>query len=207
MRVQAAVAAFVLLAFAGCSSPGPSAATAGPPRWITLDPVVLAEGAFEWHETGTGNALEYYELASQAVAHPCVWENPNGSEEVYFNNLRLPTGRASQGLGAWPGNLSLALDWTDQDWVGTALRIAYQAHGVEGWQETAPIERGTTLTVPIRVAAGNASADGEETEPAQGWSVWVCLPTDTGDPESPFMGSVQARVAFAPDPVLESELA
>src|SRR5688500_11600363 len=101
MRVL--LAAALLLSLAGCTSPAdPPAPAAEPETWVALPPAVLAEGAFRWHETGTGvaTALEYYDLASQAVAHPCVWEG-SGREEVYFNNLRLPTGRATQGLGEW----------------------------------------------------------------------------------------------------------
>jgi hypothetical protein len=211
--MRAVVAALSLLALAGCSSPEPLVAVAEAPRWVTLEPFTLAEGSFRWHETGTSaaSALEYYDLASQAVAHPCVWEG-GGGEEVYFNNLRLPTGRASQGLGPWSGNLSVGLDWTDEDWIGTALRVAYQAPGLEGWHETQPIERGSTLLVPIRVPADDRAAedgnwtseDGEEPDGAADWSVWVCLPTDSGEPESPFLGSVQAKVVFAPDPILET---
>lgn len=207
--MRAWLAAILVLALAGCASPEPAAAAAEPPRWVTPDLAVLAEGTFRWHETGSGlaTALEYYDLASQAIAHPCVWGG-NGGEEVYFNNLKLPTGRASQGLGEWSGNLSVGLDWTDEDWLGRALRIAYQAPGLHGWHETPPIERGSTLTVPIRVQAGNGTGDGDDGEAAASWSVWVCFPEDSGlAPQQPFMGSLQAKVVFQPDPVLESELA
>jgi hypothetical protein len=216
MRRSQALAAFgaaaLLLGLAGCAEPEAPAPLPAAERWVTPDPAVLAEGSFRWHETGTGvaNALEYYDLASQAVAHPCVWDSGSG-EEVYFNNLELPTGPGSRALGPWSGNLTVTLDWTDQDWIGTALRVAYQAPGLEGWHETAPIERGSTLTVPVRVPAANgtgmqgeAGAEAEEADGASDWSVWVCLGDDslTGPPE-PFVGSVQARLVFQPDPIRE----
>jgi hypothetical protein len=205
------VTACLLLGLAGCASPEPMASVAEPPRWVTPDPVALVEGTFRWHETGTGlnTALEYYDLASQAVAHPCVWEG-GGGEEVYFNNLRLPVGRESQRLGAWSGNLSITLDWTESDWVGTALRVAYQAPGLSGWHETGAIERGSTLVLPIRPSEGNQAEEDEDApadaDAAEGWSLWLCFARDTGEPESPFLGSVQAKLVFAPDPILESEV-
>lgn len=206
MRVQVAVVMLATLAvLAGCASPPEDLPTIAEPKWITPDPVALAEGSFRWHETGTGaaNPLSYYDLASQAIAHPCVWDGGGGGEEVYFNNLHLPTGRASQAPGAWSGNLSLSLDWTDQDWLGTALRVAYQAPGTAGWFETPPIERGSTLTVPIRLAPENNDTD--DSAISSDWSVWVCLPEDSSTgPQQPFVGSVQVKVVFTPDPVLES---
>jgi hypothetical protein len=198
----AALAAALLLP--GCASDAePEPAPVAGPVWVTVDPVVLAEGSYKWHETGTGgaNAMEYYDLASQAVAHPCVWDGGGGGEEVYFNNLQLPTARASEGLGPWSGNLTITLDWTDQDWVGTALRVAYQAPGLDGWRQTMPIERGSTLVESIHV---QPAEDEEEGYDVTEWSVWVCLGEDTGSgvPE-PFVGSVQAQVVFAPDPILQ----
>jgi hypothetical protein len=194
----------VLLALAGCAGPSPPEAVLEvEPRWVVLDPVVLVDGSFQWHETSTSmaNALEYYDLASQAIAHPCVWEG-SGGREPYFNNRQLPISGA--GLGAWSGNVSFTLDWTETDWIGSALRIAYRAPGVDGWQETPPIERGSSLVEAIRVEPRNATADDEDA--ASGWSIWVCLPTDSGQPEQPFMGSFTAKAVFTPDPVLESDL-
>lgn len=202
--VVLAALAFVV---SGCAAaPEAPAAPIKEDHWVTLDPVVLVEGSFRWHETGTSttNVLAFYNLASQAVAHPCIWEGSGGGEEVYFNNLRLPTGRSSQGLGPWSGNLSVTFDWTDEDWIGTALRAAYQAPGLDGLRETQPIDRGATLTVPIRVPASDEADD--EAGGAGGWAVWVCLPEYGAEPEAPFAGSVQAKVVFAPDPVLASML-
>lgn len=169
---------------------------------MVVDPVILVEGEFPWHDTG--NPLAPYNLASQAVAHPCIWDGGGSGEEVYFNNLKLPTGRGSQGLGDWSGNLSVTLDWSDEDWLGTALRIAYAAPGLSGLREDGPIGRGSTLVVPIRIPPSNAT---EDEDSAGSWSVWVCLPTNTLEPEQPFVGSVQAKVVFAPDPVPVTDLA
>jgi hypothetical protein len=208
VRVRVLVAVAVVTVLAGCAVPEEHVLEAAPPRWVTPEPAVLAEGSYVWHDTSSGgpaNALSYYDLASQAVAHPCVWDGGGGGEEVYFNNLHLPTGMASQGLGDWSGNLSVSLDWTDQDWIGTTLRIAYQAPGLEGWRETEPIERGSELVVPIRVVPANITGEGDAEPASSDWAVWVCLGDDTtGGPPEPFMGSVQAKVVFAPDPILEA---
>jgi hypothetical protein len=205
LLAAAAAAVVAALVLSGCSSdPDPTVLAQAEPTWITPDPAVLAEGTFPWHKTDASldGALEYYALASQTVAHPCVWESDTG-EEVYFNNLKLPTGRAGQGLGPWSGNLTLMLDWTDQDWVGTALRAAYMAPGVEGWQETPAIGRGETLTVPVKARSSNETADDDV---ATNWSLWLCFAADSVEPQQPFVGSVQAKVVFAPDPVPASEL-
>jgi hypothetical protein len=196
--VRPALALALAAVLAGCSSPD-AAPPAGPPAaWVTPDAVVLVDGVFTWHDTGLPgppNVMETFDLASQAVAHPCVWEG-TGSPEPYFNNLRLPT--AQSPYPAWSGNLSVTLDWTDADWVGTRLRIAYQGPATEEWQESEPIGRGTAAAIPVRhTPTGNAT--GEDAGP--GWSVWVCLPTDSGTLESPFLGDVAARVAFRPDPM------
>lgn len=195
-----ALAALLLLS--GCSTPtDPPVAVADEPRFVVVDPIVLAEGDFPWHDTT--DPLGYYNLASQAVAHPCVWDGGGSGEEVYFNNLKLPTGRAAQGLGEWSGNLSVTLDWSDEDWLGTALRIAYTAPGLSGLREEGPVERGSTLVVPIRMRQSNSTDDDASTS----WGLWVCLPTNTLEPEQPFVGSVQAKAVFAPDPVPASDLA
>jgi hypothetical protein len=181
VRVRVLVAVAVVTVLAGCAVPEEHVLEAAPPRWVTPEPAVLAEGSYVWHDTSSGgpaNALSYYDLASQAVAHPCVWDGGGGGEEVYFNNL---------------------------DWIGTTLRIAYQAPGLEGWRETEPIERGSELVVPIRVVPANITGEGDAEPASSDWAVWVCLGDDTtGGPPEPFMGSVQAKVVFAPDPILEA---
>jgi hypothetical protein len=190
---------------AGCASPdeGPAAPAVAEPMLVAVPPRVLVDGTFQWHETSGSNAMEYYDLASQAVAHPCVWDGGGSGEEPYFNNRELPVEDA--GLGAWSGNVSFTLSWTDADWTGTALRVAYQAPGLRGWEETRAIERGGSLVEAIRVPARNATA-GERDDAATGWQVWVCLPTESLEPAQPFVGSVTAQVVFTPDPVPDSEL-
>lgn len=171
---------------------------------MAVDPVVLVEGEYQWHETAGGATAyaEYYSLASQAVAHPCIYEGGGG--EVYFNNRKLPVSGASLALGPWSGNLTISLDWTDDDWRGTELRLAYQAPGLEGLRETPAIGRGTTLTLPIQVDPANATA---AADPGSGWSLWLCLPEDTsGGPQQPFMGSAQVTAVYAPDPVPEESV-
>ncbi|MEA3165871.1 MAG: hypothetical protein QOJ26_737 [Thermoplasmata archaeon] len=200
MRSWLAVAVLLL---AGCAAPEKPPAEAESPAWIVLDPVVFIDESVQWHGVGGSNAFEYYDLASQAVAHPCLWDGSGGTEP-YFNNRQLPL--SSAGLGPLSGNVTFTLDWTMQDWTGSALRIAYRAPGLKGWEQTGPIERGTDHIEPIALASRNATADADA-EVVSDWSVWVCLPTDTLEPEQPFVGSFHAKVVFVPDPVLESDLA
>lgn len=190
----------------GCSSPPAAVVTPVEPEWVTPAQVVLVDGTYVWHDTsGPAGALDYYALASQAISHPCVWDS-GSSREPYFNNLRLPSGPSP--LPPWPGNLTVTLDWTSQDWIGSQLRLAYRGPGVESWQEEGPLSRAESHTIRVRVTSANETGEeGQESAEPANWTFWACLPTDTLEPEQPFMGSLTVKVSFAADPMPASMLA
>lgn len=124
-------------------------------------PVELVAATLAWHE---GSVIEPYHVATQPVAHPCVYEGDDGEAEPYFNNLhvsgRTPVGAMPPGTRA----LEVALDWTDADYLGDTLVLAYREG--DAWRTTDPLPKGTSV-VDVRDVKRTTRAD-----------LWLCVAGD-----------------------------
>lgn len=194
MRAWLALA-LVLGCLAGCTTQAPpatlSAAEATPLE--PPQPIELANGTYQWHELKPGPyaALTAYEIASQTTANPCLFDG-----KPYFNNRKVPT--AAPDAEPQNGTLDVHLDWTDTDFTGKTLVVAYRAPGVDDYQESDRIPRGDHAALPVHVAPG--SEDG-------GWELWLCInddssiPSDPGWQNGPVLGAIHVEATFFPDAV------
>jgi hypothetical protein len=208
MRFAVLVATGLLLA--GCSSP-PDAETTAPEEVAaavegeqeangmasaeSAGPVLLVDGTYTWHEP---RPVPYviqtpFNLATQTVSNPCL--SQDGSP--FFNNLRLPV-RAETAPS--DGALTITLDWTDVDFLGKTLVLAYKSPGDAAFTVTDRIPRATETVLPV-VAAATPAEDGEGITP---WDLWLCLNgrddgvATPGWQNGPFTGAVRVQATFSP---------
>lgn len=189
-----ALAALALL-LAGCLAP-PDAPVQDTPEveWWTPPLLVVADGTYQYHEVGSGASvpavLELYDLASQAVAHPCHWDGG-----AYFNNRQVPTPTGDQPVRN--GTLRLSFDWSDEDYPFPTLLAGYRAPGMRALAESPRIARGETIEVRIEPGRDGDSRD---------WALYACINSEDDGPASPdwqpgpFLGSFTVHAEFQPDP-------
>ena len=143
-RVRILLAAAAALLLAGCASdPSPSTSGTPEPQLVQPEPVVLAEGTYVWHpeQAGLFAPLTYYNLASQTVANPCLYEG-----RPYFNNFDVPTGRGGMGHLPLNGTLSLTLDTTAKGEDVTVVATGRLVHEALAAAEQAE-EQGVSVEV------------------------------------------------------------
>jgi hypothetical protein len=211
MRILVAL----LVMLAGCASPAPSDDLVVPPgEPPAFEPVALVSGVVSWHwDEGTSFPAIFsavYDPATQPIVHPCLF-----NEEPYFNNLPLSLKLAMQLVPVAADAVEVFLDWTDLDFRGSQLAIAYRIDD-GAWQESPYIPRGGAILLEVPRAPANATGANEtaiesasnstrpttapgrpvaEEEPpseTQRWDVWVCLSRS----EDSFVDSP----AYSPEP-------
>lgn len=194
--------AVALLALAGCSAPAAPGPVATPASQAS--PAVtatLVDGTFAWHETAVSeNAV--VTRAVQPVAHSCVFQG-----KPYLTNRDLPVERGLENVTP-PGTLGIDLDWTDLDYVGTTLVVAFRPAGSDNYSVSPPVTRGDHLDVavpPPANASANATAAGAD-QLVTGWAVSLCLVEGNGNVTTPgwtpaeVTGSIKAKLTFTPSP-------
>lgn len=142
---------------------------------------LIAQGAVRWH--GDPSApLNAYSQVAQIVAHPCAWE----PREVYFTNQLIGAFEMPYGTD----EVGVTFTWELTNTPSMELRAAWRS-GDKAYAETSPFVSGTTYRI-----AQNVTDWQDEFGPFAGksWELWACLPDDTGDSASLYIGELDFRV-------------
>ena len=167
-------------ALGGClDAPTPAAPLDADGTLPTLDaPVDLASATLTWH---AGDVLEPYHIATQPIANPCLY-GEGRQREPYFNNLPVSDRTPVQSLPAGTRAIEVTLDWTDADYLGDALVLAYREDGA--WRTSPYLPKGTSIV------------DVQDVTQRTHLEVWLCVwgdePTGSADNLEPrfFAGDV-----------------
>lgn len=163
------------------------------PAWANTTHVPFLSGTYVWHDPAS-DPVDAYDAAAQNVAQPCLFQGEDDDRpEPYFTNLQLtPDGPPEQPVLPGTTHLEATLSWSDEDWQGDTLYLAWIGGDAEQYRVGGPIPNGEATLVPIKNTTWNQNG-------STNWDIWVCL-TGQGSatPEhQTFLGELDVELRLA----------
>lgn len=160
--------------------------------WDGRRTLTLVNRSEPWHDNGT--ARDVYGIATQTYLAECYDED---SGRVYpYPNHRIRLDEDSGLILPGTDRMQVTLDWSDTDYRGDSLVLAYRAPGRAGFKESPYIAKGESFSLDVSAGMWD---DPERNRTA--WRVWLCtaraddwVPTSEDYRPWPFVGEVSIRM-------------
>jgi hypothetical protein len=161
--------------------------------WADRREVPVIDKSFDWHEPYDRAGPEaqtfsrVYDQVTQTEVNPCIFQG-----KPYFNNRFIWFDDGAQLVWAGTSKIVVKLDWTQSDYSGDSLAIAWKTPVSNDWQMIDPmIKKGAEATIEV--------ASNESDSSHQAFTLWqfvLCINNSTSGTigVAPVTGSIHVSM-------------